>query len=64
MQKVILPPAEVIALGYIGSRTSLFRAVKEQGFPKPVQLGPNRIGFIRTELDAWIERRRTGVEAA
>lgn len=64
MEKVILRPAQVIEAGYIGSRTSLFRAVKERDFPKPVKLGPNRIGFIRAELDAWIERQRAGGEAA
>ena len=64
MEKVILRPAQVIAAGYVGSRTSLFRAVKERDFPKPIKLGPNQVGFIKSELDAWIERQRTGGEAA
>ena len=28
------------------------------GFPKKIQLGPNSVGFLESEIDGWIERNR------
>ena len=30
------------------------------GFPKPVPLGENSVGFVEAELDAWLEDRAAG----
>lgn len=39
------------------SRT-LLRLMGEAGhFPKPVELGPRRIGYVRAEVEAWIAER-------
>ena len=37
------------------------------GFPKPVTLGANSVGFIEAEVDAWLETqaaKRDGANAA
>jgi prophage regulatory protein len=39
------------------SATSLWRDVKAGIFPAPRQLGPNRIGWLNSEVQAWIESR-------
>ena len=30
------------------------------GFPKPVALGENSVGFVEAEVDAWLESRAAG----
>ena len=35
-------------------RTSLYMMAKNGTFPKPIKLGPQSIGWIETEGDAWI----------
>ncbi len=30
------------------------------GFPKPVSLGDNSVGFVEAEVDAWLEDRAAG----
>lgn len=37
------------------SRTSLWRAVRAGKFPAPVKVGPNRIGWLETEVVEWQE---------
>ncbi|GHC66713.1 helix-turn-helix transcriptional regulator [Limoniibacter endophyticus] len=39
------------------SRTLLFFMSKEGEFPQPVQLGKKRIGYVRAEVDAWLDQR-------
>jgi prophage regulatory protein len=48
------------------SRTRLYEAVNAGTFPKPVKLGPEAraIGFLESELDAWIEARVRDRETA
>ncbi len=44
----------------------LMRLAAKGEFPKAIQLGPNAVGFLEHEVDAWIEskiRQRDG-EAA
>jgi prophage regulatory protein len=61
----ILSPAEVRSRTR-QSRTQIWRKVKAGNFPAPVELGPNSIGFIESEIDDWIASRprRTYSEAA
>jgi predicted DNA-binding transcriptional regulator AlpA len=33
----------------------LWRKVKEKTFPAPVRLGENRIAWLSTEIDGWID---------
>jgi prophage regulatory protein len=37
------------------SSSSLWRYVKNGMFPPPIDLGPNRVGWIESEVDSWIE---------
>ena len=30
---------------------------KALGFPKPISLGNNSVGFVEEEIDAWLEAR-------
>lgn len=38
-------------------RTSLLQAIQRGEFPKPIRLGARAIGFIQSEVDAWIDAR-------
>ena len=35
----------------------ILRLEKEGKFPKRIQLGPNRVGWLDSEIDQWIEER-------
>jgi len=39
------------------SATSLWRDVNAGTFPAPRQIGPGRIGFLKSEVAAWMESR-------
>jgi predicted DNA-binding transcriptional regulator AlpA len=39
------------------SRTSIYNGVRAGTFPKPVEIGPNSVGWLESEVDAWIEER-------
>ena len=56
MQSKILRRAEVLAL--IGvSNVTLWRWVKENHFPSQVILGPGSVGWLASDVEAWIESR-------
>jgi len=49
------------------SREHLYRLEKSGKFPKRIRVGPNRIAWDESEVDAWLEERRQardGTEAA
>ena len=39
------------------SRSHLWRMERDGKFPKRVKLGPNRVGWLAGEIDAWINSR-------
>jgi prophage regulatory protein len=39
------------------SRSSIYGMIKAGSFPKQVSLGPRAVGFLRSEIDAWIGSR-------
>jgi prophage regulatory protein len=39
-------------------RTTIFRAVKEGRFPKPIKLSERAIGWLESDVRAWLESRR------
>lgn len=39
------------------SRTSIYR-LTEHGFPKPIKLGPNSVGWLASDIDEWIMARK------
>lgn len=40
------------------SRSSIYARVKEGVFPAPVSLGARAIGWVESEVTAWIEARK------
>lgn len=39
------------------SRSTLWRLMRDGGFPKSIKLSPNRVGFDEQEIEAWIAQR-------
>jgi prophage regulatory protein len=58
---VLFPRRGEKVLGY--GRTSLYDRLNPKSphydpeFPRPISLGPNRRGFLRAELDSYLEAR-------
>lgn len=45
-------------------RSSIYKLIKEGSFPKPVPLGIRAVGWVATEINAWIEDRVRERDAA
>jgi hypothetical protein len=43
--------------GIVPNRTTLSRSIAQLGFPKPVELGANRLGWDLDEVRAWLASR-------
>lgn len=41
------------------SRRTIYREMNEGRFPRPVQLSARRVGWRDTDLQAWLDQRRT-----
>lgn len=39
------------------SRSSIYLFIKEERFPKPINLGARSVGWLESEIDAWIAAR-------
>ncbi len=39
------------------SKSQVYRLINEGSFPKPVPLGPQKIAFLDSEVEAWITQR-------
>ncbi len=39
------------------SRSSIYSAVKDGTFPKPVQIGSRAVAWASDQIDAWIDNR-------
>jgi prophage regulatory protein len=39
------------------ARTTLYRYIREHGFPAPVPLGGNRVAWLESEVSAWMQSR-------
>lgn len=51
--RVLLPLEKVIAKVGV-SKTSIYKCIKDEGFPKPVKV-LGRSGWLEHEVDAWID---------
>jgi prophage regulatory protein len=60
--KVLRRKAVVERTGY--SAMHIYRLEREGKFPKRIQLGPNAVGWIEHEVDAWIESKMAQRENA
>ncbi len=56
----ILRIKEVCRLLKIG-RTTLDRWRQDPEFPRPVKLGPKAVGFLRCDIEEWLEARKERV---
>jgi predicted DNA-binding transcriptional regulator AlpA len=45
------------AEGIVPNRTTLSRSIEQLDFPKPVELGKNRIAWDLDEIRAWLASR-------
>lgn len=41
------------------SRSTIYRLIKKDDFPKPIRLSANRSGFRLSEIESWLESRPT-----
>lgn len=41
------------------SKTVIQRLMKHRDFPLPLQLSPNRVAFLRSEIEAWKEAKKS-----
>ena len=39
------------------SRPHLYRLIDDRKFPAPIRLSENRIAFLESEIDAWLDAR-------
>jgi len=39
-------------------KTTLYHLINKGEFAKRIRLGANKIGFLRVDLDAWLEGRK------
>ena len=39
------------------SRSTIYASVLKGSFPKPIQLGPRAVGWLRSEVDNWVSER-------
>ncbi len=54
---IIIRPRDLMSLLSV-SRHGLRRMVEDEGLPAPIQLGPRSVGFLKAEVDAWIDARK------
>ena len=43
--------------GIVYSRPHLYRLIHAGAFPKPIKLGGNRIAFVESEIDGWLDAK-------
>ena len=53
---ILLTRKDVVRLTRL-SRASIERYHRDGRFPKPVKLGPNRVAWLKSEVDSWIADR-------
>jgi prophage regulatory protein len=39
------------------SRSMIYDLVSKGSFPSPISLGPRAVGWLESEVDAWLSRR-------
>lgn len=54
--KLIRAP-EIIKRGICSNRQMIYRRMERDGFPRPLQLGPNTVAWSEDEVNAWLASR-------
>lgn len=57
MQRILRLPEVMDRVGL--GRSMIYAYVSRGTFPAPIKLGPRAVGWVETEIDAWIEVRIT-----
>ena len=58
-------PAVIKMTGISKSRIYVYMERETDPFPRPIQLGPNSVGWRKSEIEAWLNtRERTAPRAA
>jgi hypothetical protein len=47
----------LVEQGIVQNRVTLARSIENFGFPKPLQLGKNRLAWRLEEVEEWLESR-------
>ncbi len=55
MHTILRLPQVKIRVGL--SRSSIYLAVSQGKFPRPVNLGARAVGWLESEVDAWLSQR-------
>lgn len=45
------------------SRTSIYRMERAKQFPARIRLGPKKVGWFESEVEAWMSERPRGLAA-
>ena len=53
--KRIIPPEDLPLKGIKYSNSQRWRKERDGTFPRRVQLGGNRVGYVESEVDQWID---------
>lgn len=64
--KIISPNRRIYKLSEIieifaMSRSSIYRAMEHDGFPKPIKLTGRSVGWNREAVESWFDSRPTGI---
>ena len=58
---ILRMPAVIAMTGISRSRIYVYMSRETDPFPRPIRLGPNSVGWLRCEVEAWLrERERAG----
>jgi prophage regulatory protein len=57
MQKIIRLPEVMSKTGR--SRSSIYADIKDEVFPAPISIGLRAVGWVDSEINAWIEAKIT-----
>jgi len=53
----ILRYSDLKEMGVVNNRPTLYRWIKDIGFPQGFMLGPNTRGWFEREVERWLESR-------
>jgi prophage regulatory protein len=56
--KILRKPGVLAKTGL--SYPTIYRHIQAGTFPQQIELGPNSVGWIEEEIDAWIQSRPRG----
>ena len=60
----LLSLADLKPKGIRYSRVHIYRLIKHGEFPRPVRLGKNRVAFVESEIEAWLNAKVAERDAA